>query len=285
MQLASVCVGIVTRNRAERLPRAISSALQQNMPNMQIVVVDDGSTDETSMLSAQFPNVTWIRHERSAGYLIRRNDLMSRAGFDYYVSLDDDAWFLEHDEVVMAVDFLEHHRTVAAVAFDVLSPDRADRRERGVAQPAATFIGCGHVLRMSAVRETGGYEHSPGLYGGEEKDLCLRLIDAGYQIVRLPGVHVWHDKAQTARDIFGQHRSGVCNDLAMTLRRTPLGLLPMALVSKFYKHTVFSLRRGLSRACLEGFSLFLKSVPEIWRSRRPVKLAALREFMRLARTS
>src|SRR5436853_1462944 len=113
------------------------------------------------------------------------------------------------------------------------------------------FVGCGHVLRLSAVREVGGYEAVPGSYGGEEKDLCLRLLDAGYQLVKLPGVHVWHDKTLVARDLVAQHRSGVCNDLVLTLRRTPTLLLPVALLVKLYRHWRFSLSHGLTEPCLE----------------------------------
>src|SRR5260370_10312232 len=127
------------------------------------------------------------------------------------------------------------------------------------------------MLRLSAVREVGGYEEFPGTYGVEEKDLCLRLIDAGYAIVRLSGVHIWHDKTSLAREIPAQHRSGVCNDLVMAARRTPLYLLPLALASKFYRHLIFGLRQGLLSPALAGFALFLKSLPGVLGSRKPVK--------------
>jgi GT2 family glycosyltransferase len=285
VMLAKVRIGIVTRNRAESLAKAITAALRQSVPNKEIVVLDDGSVDPTNTLSMRFPNAKWIRYNQSAGYVSRRNELMTQGDFDYYVSLDDDAWFIEGDEIAVAIDYLQQTHTIAALGFDILSPDRTQQRPRAPAEITATYIGCGHVVRMSAVREVGAYELSPGRYGGEEKDLCLRLMDAGYQIIRLPGVHVWHDKTTQARELSEQHRSGVCNDLAMTLRRTPVAVLPLALISKIYKHLIFSARHDLLAACLRGIGLFLKSIPQIWRSRRAVKLATLREFVRLARTS
>src|SRR5205085_1005386 len=106
---------------------------------------------------------------------------------------------------------------------------------------------------------------------GEEKDFCLRLIDAGYEVALLPGVHVWHDKTTVERYTAAQHRSGVCNDLAMTLRRTPLPLLPLALLSKFYRHLAFSIKHELTKPCLEGLGLFLCSIRMTWSVRKPVK--------------
>jgi len=65
------------------------------------------------------------------------------------------------------------------------------------------------------------------------------LLDAGYDSIKLKGVHVWHDKTAVARQPEEQLRSGVCNDLVMAMRRTPILLLPAAIVSKFYR-TLFS---------------------------------------------
>jgi len=212
-----------------------------------------------------------------------RNYWMTSAYEDYFVGLDDDAWFVQGDEIEVAVSVLERDREVAAVAFDIISPDRPNRMPRGKQHLTPLFTGCGHVLRLAAVREVGVYELMPGIYGGEEKDLCLRLLDAGYKIVRLPGVHVWHEKTPVSRDRLAQYRSAVCNDLAITLWRTPAPLLPAALVARCYWYLKFSLKRGLTRPCLGGFGLFARSVPAILRSRRPVKAATLHAFKRLAK--
>ena len=146
------------------------------------------------------------------------------------------------------------------------------------------FIGCGHVLRLSVVKDLGGYAEFPGAYGAEEKDFCLRLIDAGYGIIRLDGVHVWHDKASLARELSKQHRSGVCNDLALALRRVPVGLVILVIALKITKHLVFAIRGGLLRACLQGIRDFTFAAPDLWHARRPVRFSSLAQFYRLSRT-
>lgn len=278
-----VLVGICTHNRAFILPFAIRSALSQQGIPIRVAVADDASTDTTSAVATAFPTVHWTRFEANRGLIGARNYLMALPGTEYFVSLDDDAWFLRGDEIAAAMQILQSRPQVAAVAFDVLSPDRPNPQPRVDPRPVAMYFGCGHVLRLKAVRSVGFYETVPGHYGGEEKDLCLRLIDAGYEIVFLPGVHVWHDKTTLARDVLAQHRSGVCNDLVMTLRRTPFALLPFAFVVKLYRHFAVSWRLGLVRPFFEGFGLFVRAFPAVWRSRIPVRMTTLRTFMRLSR--
>jgi len=136
------------------------------------------------------------------------------------------------------------------------------------------FIGCGHVLRISSVREAGFYAATPGTYGSEEADLSLRLQDLDYRVVLLPGVHVWHDKAWSGRDFFPIHRSGVCNDLVMTLRRCPFPDLVVLLPLKFVNYLRFWLRRpSFFFAGLAGFADAARNVPMAIRTRRAVRRA------------
>ncbi|HKB57444.1 MAG TPA: glycosyltransferase [Lacunisphaera sp.] len=278
---ARVLIGVTTRNRASILPKAVASALAQDYPSFEVAVVDDASTDATPDLRACFPAVAWLRHETAQGYMANRNELMRRAGFAYYVSLDDDAWFLHRDEISLAVSRLEAEPGVAGVAFDILSPDRPDALERSGPRRVAMFIGCGHVLRLSAVREAGYYAPCPGLYGSEEKDLCLRLADLGYEIELLPGVHVWHDKAWTGRDWSPLHRSGVCNEMIMTLRRCPLPDVLLVLPLKVVSYLWFWLRNPrFFPPGLAGLALFARNLGATWRSRAPVRRGTFWRFKR-----
>jgi GT2 family glycosyltransferase len=277
-------VGIAAHNRACELRKAITSALRQSHRPLRVSVIDDASSDDTPALQKEFKSVSWERRERSEGYVRARNKMMLTAVEDYYVSLDDDSWFIRGDEIAIAVEFLEQHPEVAAVAFDILSPDRSRPVARGCRQSVAMFIGCGHLLRLSTVKVLGGYTEFPGAYGVEEKDLCIRLIDAGYMVVKLEGVHVWHDKSSLSRDVAQQHCSGVCNDLALTLRSVPLGVLLPILTWKTSSHMTFALRKGLLRPCLQGFRDFIFSAADIWSARRPVRLSSLAEYRALTRS-
>lgn len=273
--------GITTRNRASILPKALDSLLRQSHHPQQVMVIDDASEDDTSALAARYPQVHWVRHPRPAGIIGSRNELMSGSTADYFLCLDDDAWFLENDELALAIAHLEANPRVAAVAFDILSPDRPTAVERTSVRKTAMFIGCGHVLRLSAVRAAGFYTPAPGTYGSEEKDLCLRLTDQGHEVHLLPGVHVWHDKAWSGRDWFPLHRSGVCNELVMTLRRCPLPDLLLVLPLKLASYLVYWLKNPTRlRAGIAGLGDFLRHFGSVWSSRRPVSRDTFWRFRR-----
>lgn len=278
-----VLIGIVTRNRYRVLPKAIESALRQRYPRLKVAVLDDGSEDDTPQLRSSYPEARWIRWERSRGYMEARNHLMRNSNADLYLSLDDDAWFITGDEISLAVQHMEKNPKVAAVAFDILSPDHEKAALRSEPRPTHMFIGCGHILRISAARDCGFYVPAPGYYGSEEMDLCIRLLERNWEIHFFPGVHIWHDKTTIARDIPAQHRSGVCNDLAFAARRCPfplvLGIMPIKLIN----HVRFSAKNQLLKPCLGGVGLFFKRAFEVLRSREPVRASTFVEFIRRSR--
>jgi glycosyltransferase involved in cell wall biosynthesis len=172
----TVLVGIVTRNRGGILPRAIESAQSQSYQYVDVAVLDDGSEDGTSQLRSKYPAVHWCSWQPSRGYIEARNQLMRNTNAEYYLSLDDDAWFVSQDEISVALGHMEANQSVAAVAFDILSPDHPLPTPGSVPLPVSMFIGCGHLVRISAVRDAGFYVPGPGLYGSEEKDLCVTWV-------------------------------------------------------------------------------------------------------------
>ena len=280
-----VLIGITTRNRAAILAKAVQSALDQDYPDKEVAVFDDASTDETARLRAEFPQVRWLRAEEQQGYLPARNYLMRETDAPFYFSLDDDAWFIRGDEISRGVEVMLEVPEVAAIAYDILSPDRPKVAERAAPRRTHNFIGCGHLLRLSAVKQVGYYTPNPGFYGGEEKDLCIRLLDGGHELVFLPGVHVWHDKSPQARDLIQQHLSGVCNDLAFAFRRSPYPTLLWMMPGKILSHLRFAASRGLLQPCLKGMAMFLKQMPMLIHTRRPVSKRAFQEYRRRLRAS
>ncbi len=92
---ASVAVVIPTYNRLPVLPRAIESVLAQSRPADEVILVDDGSSDDTASLQAVYPEVTYIRQD-NLGVSAARNTGIAEASSRWVAFLDsDDEWLPE----------------------------------------------------------------------------------------------------------------------------------------------------------------------------------------------
>ena len=91
----SVSVVIPTYNRARLLPRALDSVLAQTFGNLEVLVIDDGSTDGTTALMARYhdPRVRYLVQPANAGVSAARNRGMREARGEWIAFLDsDDEW-------------------------------------------------------------------------------------------------------------------------------------------------------------------------------------------------
>lgn len=97
-----VSVLIPTYNCARFLGQAIDSVLAQTFQDFEILVVDDGSTDDTAQVVARYPRVRYIRREH-CGVSASRNAAVAAATGEIVVFLDaDDFWLPEKLEKQVA---------------------------------------------------------------------------------------------------------------------------------------------------------------------------------------
>jgi len=129
-----VSIGMPTYNRAEGyLPLALDSALNQDYPNLEIIVSDNASTDGTEefIQSRADPRLRYIRHKESIG---------GTNNFNFCVEQAEGAYFLLlHDDDLIDPDFV-------SVCIEALQ----GRPDTGVIRTGIRIIdGDGHVLSQS----------------------------------------------------------------------------------------------------------------------------------------
>jgi glycosyltransferase involved in cell wall biosynthesis len=89
-----VTVGVTCFNAAGTVAEAIGSALDQDWPNLEVVVVDDGSSDESEATirgaMGEDPRVRFIRHGETRGYATALNTVIDAAAGEFIAVFDDD---------------------------------------------------------------------------------------------------------------------------------------------------------------------------------------------------
>ena len=121
-----VSITIPTFNCARFLGRAIDTALAQTYADYEIIVVDDGSTDDTREVLARFGDKIRYVYQPNGGLSSARNLALSHAGGELIAYLDaDDMWYPHRLEAQVA--FLDAHQECGFVHSDVTIIDEADR--------------------------------------------------------------------------------------------------------------------------------------------------------------
>lgn len=119
-------ITIATYNRAHLLPRAVNSVLNQTYQNFELIIVDDGSTDNTKEVVRSFTDkrIIYQRHEKNKGYLAARNTGLDLAHGKYNCQLGDDDELLPNALETMLSKFNELSiEGVKLLWFDIINAE------------------------------------------------------------------------------------------------------------------------------------------------------------------
>jgi len=120
-----VSVLITTHNRSDLLKRAIESALRQTYKTLEVIVIDDGSTDNTEEVVneylIQYDNLKYLKHSEAKGANVARNNGIRRAQGKYIAGLDDDDEFSE-DYIETLVNAYDDNYSCVVAGTKVIMP-------------------------------------------------------------------------------------------------------------------------------------------------------------------
>lgn len=192
-----VSVVVPTFDRARLVAEAIESALAQTMDDLEVIVVDDGSTDDTDRVVATYGPPVRLLRQRNRGAAVARNRGVAAATGRYVAFLDsDDLWRPDKLEVEMAIlaarpeveavisdsDLWHHGRFVTASRFeDIGVPLPAAPEVPLVSECSLRWVerslcstSCMTIAR-AAIERLGRPLFDPALHSHEDWDLEVRL--------------------------------------------------------------------------------------------------------------
>ena len=288
-----VTVGVVTRNRPDALRACLASLAVLGDALAEVIVVDDnGSVPLDAALAAAPAGITRvIRQQRDEGYIVARNAIVHAASTEAVLLMDDDAALLPDGRIFDALAMLGARPGIGAVACAMAEPNgepwHASMQPAAVdyACYVASFIGFAHLIRRSVFLQVGGYRESFHFYG-EEKDLCIQLLQAGYDVVYMPDVRVVHDLDPNGRNRSKYVRYVVRNDCLFALYNEPWPMLIVSVPVRLTRY--FAMSRGLAdrRASFAWIvGELARRLPAVFTDRRPVSWSTIRQWRRLVRTS
>jgi GT2 family glycosyltransferase len=294
--MSGLSIGITTRHRPEALARLLRSLPVLRELDPQVLIFDDGSEPPAAETLATIEpsglNVSIIRDDSAPGYIVGRNRLVREATAPLVLLLDDDTVIFGAEPVRRAMGVLQRDPAVAAVGFAQAEADgspwpegmQAGRGEAPALVPS--FIGFAHLVRRDAFLAHGGYREMLVFYG-EEKELCVRWLDAGLHTVYLPDALVGHVTAAGNRSASRYVRYAMRNDCLVSLLSHPLPLALASIPLRLWRYTRMASRipDGDPGGLRWMISELVRLWPDAWRERRPVSWRTIRRWRHLARHS
>jgi GT2 family glycosyltransferase len=211
----AISVVICAYNAEATLEECLLHTCALDFPNLEIIVVDDGSTDRTAEIARGHPRARLVSIPHG-GLSVARNEGWKAATGELIAYLDSDAY--PTPEWLHYLSLGLYSSAVAAVGGPnvppVDDPPGAQVVARSPGGPVHVLIGddraehvpgCNMAFWRYALQEIGGFDP---IYtsAGDDVDVCWKVLDQGYEIGFHPAALVWHHRRPGLRTYLRQQR-------------------------------------------------------------------------------
>lgn len=224
-----VSVVVASYNGARTLKPSLESLSRLNYPDYEVILVDDGSTDNTQEIAKQFPNVHTIRQDNH-GLSVARNTGIAAATGQIVAFTDSDCradqdWLHYLVSDLLNSDFagIGGHNFLPAddscVAAAVMASPGGPAHVMLTDREAEHIPGCNMAFYKWALDETGGFDPI-FRKAGDDVDICWRLQQCGHKIGFSSAGFVWHYRRSTVKAYLTQ-QSGYGEAEALLAHKHP----------------------------------------------------------------
>jgi GT2 family glycosyltransferase len=201
---------VISHNEGARLRQTVDALLETTDGSLEVIVVDDVSTDGSATFLAEpaYREVALIQQQARAGISVARNLGAARAGADVVVFSDahvvpNPGWLeplldaLDDDSVAAAAPTVSALGNESSKGYGFIWADPSlgmvwcHERPSGV-QPVAFLCGCFIAAKRSVFEGCGRFDEGLVNWGFEDSELCLRLWNSGYRCVVQPASEIAH---------------------------------------------------------------------------------------------
>lgn len=219
-KLPFVSVVMSVYNGERYLRESVNSVLNQTWRDFELIIINDGSTDETAELLATIddPRVLVIENKSNQGLVRSLNLGLERARGEYVARHDADDVALPQ-RLERQAQFLNSHSDVSIVGSGYIEIDESGKRRKRVRMPEEVLMLRWHALfqnpfahstvmfRRASVMEMGGYAGQTEASHVEDYELWLRLMWSGQLMVNIaePLVH-WRSNPEGVSKTFASQQ-------------------------------------------------------------------------------
>jgi GT2 family glycosyltransferase len=211
---------ILSWNTLDDTKNCIQSILKQSYKNIQLVVVDNGSTDGSKDYLSNLKDITYVDMPKNTGFTGGQIAARNHCKGDYLALINSDA-VLADNWTEACLEVFEHNNKAAAVGGKAFTWNNAnpvgstdnqfysyqkinlltgltETYQSGETEIEVDSISGAAVMIKNSVINKVGYFDSDFFAYYEETDLFARMLRAGYRIIYQPKALVWHQIAKSS---------------------------------------------------------------------------------------
>ena len=219
--MSLVSVIICTYNRKEMLELCLRSVFSQDYENLEIVVINDNSSDGTSeFIKAKYPSVQLITNATNKGPAYAKNQGIIASSGDLLLFLDSDVELIDKCSISQMAGLLMSDETIGEIGGEI--QDYSDHENYLItganigddgwpvlvslsnSEMNESLKECDYVptsncmLRRQVIRQVGGFDPY-FFYPAEDKALGFEIKKAGFRNVICADAGAWHKLSQQSR--------------------------------------------------------------------------------------
>lgn len=283
--ISSVAVVIPTYARGDRVLETLRLIARCDPQPTEVWIHIDASDGILECrINEEFPSIHVVSSTMRVGPGGGRHRCLQRCNAAYAASFDDDSYPIDADYFARAAQILNVEEDVAVLEARIWHRNENVPNRNRHAVEVATFTGCGHVMRLSAYRQTSGYIDREVAYSIEEVDISLRLFANGWRIIKTSELRVFHDTDLAHHERSDITAATIANIGLLAFLRYPVRLWGRALL-QLANWVWFAFRRGR----WSGVAIGIMHLPiDCWNHRmlrNPIPAAIVRAFLERRRLS
>lgn len=209
---------IPTYNRADKLKKCLESLANQSYKNFEVIVSDDGSTDNSAAVVEEAHGnglpVKYIYSKNWGGPARPRNIAIKNAQFEWICFLDSDDWWYT-DKLKLILPYCNENNDLVYHDFELYHKGKlTNRKHKGRQLKKPVFndlfindnciVNSGVCVRKSILEKTGGLSEDKDLIAVEDFDLwlkCARVTDKFKHVPTVLGGYEMSDDSITTNNI------------------------------------------------------------------------------------
>ena len=181
-QVPLITIGITCYNAQNSIQTAISSALQQDWPNIEVVIVDDASSDDSwstiCAIARTDERIRYLRHETNRGAATARNTILKTARGEFIAFFDDDD-VSRADRLRLQYEHIIRHENNEGVQLIACYASGVRIYPNGYTLPLIAVGSDGLAVKNSAMADyLLFYKRNPRLFYGSGTPTCSLMARA-----------------------------------------------------------------------------------------------------------